>query len=164
MSIIFRQGGANDAEALADVYRDAVRTTGANFYNSAQIEIWAEYPASMGNFAEELSCGLVIIAEEAGAAVAFGQLDPRHRIAFLYCRGSHARRGIASKILRDLESAALAQRRRWLVTEASRASRELFLKFGFRISRREQVEKDGEIFERFRMRKRLAPRRKPPHP
>jgi hypothetical protein len=43
------------------------------------------------------------------------------------------------------------------VTEASRASRPLFEKLGFHMRRREAVERGGEVFERFRMRKRLAP-------
>ncbi len=156
MQITFRPGGSADADALAEIYRDAVRTTGAEFYDPEQIAVWAEFPATMEDFPAELDRGVTLVAEADGVPVAFGQLDPWDRIAFLYCRGSHGRQGICTRIYRELQHAAAAAGTSHLLTEASRASRPLFERLGFRVTKREEVERNGTLFERFRMRKELA--------
>jgi putative acetyltransferase len=96
------------------------------------------------------------VAEEDGRAVAFGQLDPVDHIEFLYCRASHARRGIASRIHRDLEAVAHATGAASLRTEASRVSRAFFEASGYHVEVIERVERCGEILERFRMAKDLG--------
>lgn len=145
----------NDAEALAGIYRDAVRGIGPGAYTPEQIAAWALYPDSMEEFRERMSRGLTLIAEADGRPVAFGQLDPDDHLAFLYCATAHCRRGIGSAIYRRLEAHAATKGVRELHTEASRISRPLFERHGYVVADIEHVVRFGVEFERFRMRKAL---------
>jgi putative acetyltransferase len=145
-----------DAAELADVLRDSIRGLGAVAYTPGQIEAWARYPEDLEEFRVKLSGGITVVAEQDGCVVAFGQLNPADHVEFLYCRTSHARRGIASRIHHDLEAVARATGAVFLRTEASRVSRPFFEALGYRLEQVEQVERCGEILERFRMSKELG--------
>ncbi|ATC65907.1 GNAT family N-acetyltransferase [Nibricoccus aquaticus] len=118
--------------------------------------MWASYPASGGDFEERLARGGVIVAEVGGAVVAFGQLEPVDHVAFLYCQGAFARRGLASAIYAEMEMRARAAGAKELRTEASRISRLFFERQGFAVTEVEQSVRLGVTFERFKMRKVLG--------
>ncbi len=144
-----------DTEALAALYRDAVREIGPQAYTPAQVDAWALYPEDLTEFSARLSRGTTLVAESEQRAVAFGQLDPADHIAFLYTASAFGRRGLATEIYGRLEARAVAQGARFLDTEASRISRGLFAKLGFALREVERVTRYGVEFERFRMRKKL---------
>lgn len=148
----------SDAEALARVYRDAVRTIGPGMYSARQVEVWALYPDDMEEFRDRLSRGLTLVAEEAGEMVAFGQLDPIDHVAFLYCAGAFSRRGLASAIYEHLEHQAASSGVTTLTTDASRISRPFFEKKAFVVRAVEHPLRLGVEFERFRMTKAVKPK------
>ena len=145
-----------DAEALAGVYRDAVRTIGPQAYTQQQVDAWAIYPEDIEDFRLRMSCGLTLVAEEKGRIVAFGQLEPDDHLAYLYCLGSYSRQGVGSEIYRTLEAHAFQKGIVEIHTEASRISRPFFAKHGYLLSEVETVIRFGIEFERFRMTKRQS--------
>ena len=151
-----RTYAGDDYVAVAEVYRDAVETLARSAYSGEQVRMWASYPGGRGDFEERLARGGVIVAEIAGEVVAFGQLEPSDHVAFLYCKGAFARRGLASAIYAELETQAKAAEAKELTTEASRISRGFFEKQGFTVTEVEQAVRLGVEFERFKMRKALG--------
>jgi putative acetyltransferase len=157
----------SDAEALAGIYRDAVRGIGSQAYTQEQVVAWALYTDDMEEFRIRMSRGLTLVAEEEGRKIAFGQLEPDDHLAFLYCSAANARRGIGSAIYSALEAHARAKGVSEIRTEASRISRPFFEKKGYTVFEIEQVVRSGVEFERFRMRKQVeatAPPNAPPPP
>jgi putative acetyltransferase len=146
----------DDYAAVAEVYRDAVETLTRSAYNDEQVRMWASYPGSGDDFRQRLARGGVVVAELAGAVAAFGQLEPEDHVAFLYCKGAFARRGLASAIYAELEERALAEGAGELRTEASRVSRGFFARQGFAVVEVEHVDRAGVTFARFKMRKQLG--------
>ncbi len=142
-----------DAEALAEVYRDAVRSIGSNAYTAEQVSAWAVYPDDIEEFRSRLSKGLTLVAEKDGKIVAFGHLEPDDHLAFLYCRGVNSRQGIGSEIYQMLERHSFDRGVRAIHTEASRISRPFFEKHGYTLSEVEHVVRFGVEFERFKMQK-----------
>jgi putative acetyltransferase len=148
---MLRRFEPKDAEALAVVYRDAVRTVGPVAYTEEQVESWAKYPEDIEEFRARLSRGVTLIAEEDGSVVAFGQLEPDDHLAFLYCSGRFCRKGIGAEIYRALEAHALQKGVPAISTDASRISRPFFAKHGYSVVEVEHVVRSGIEFERFRM-------------
>lgn len=146
-----------DAEALAEVYRDAARNLGREGYTEEQTAVWALYPENLESFRAALSEGLTLCAEVGGAPVAFGQLHPNDHIAYLYCHSAHARRGYASMILVHLEDHAASQGVNLLRVEASRVARPLFQRAGYHVVEEERPVRYGVEFVRYRMEKVLPP-------
>jgi putative acetyltransferase len=160
---MLRSFNPEDAERLAEVYRDAVRKIGPQAYTEQQVNAWALYPDDIDEFRARLSRGLTLVAEEEGRVVAFGQLEPDDRLAFIYCSGSHCRRGIGSAIYRELEAHAFQKDVVRIHTEASRISRPFFSKHGYEDIEVETAVRFGVEFERFRMAK-GKPANKAPEP
>ena len=124
-------------------------------YSEEQVLMWASYPASGEDFRERLARGGVLVTKVAGEVVAFGQLEPADHVAFLYCKGAFARRGLASALYAQMEAQARAAGVVSMHTEASRISRAFFEKHGFSVAEVERVVRLGVEFERFKMRKML---------
>lgn len=153
---LLRPFQADDAPALARVYRDAVTGTGATAYDPVQVAIWANFPADLEAFRNSLLCGLTQIASVNGRPIGFGQLHPVDHIALLYTAPDHGRRGIAGAICSRLEQNAAAAGQRLLRTEASRIARPFFERRGYTLVEAEYPQYGGVVFERFRMLKVLV--------
>jgi putative acetyltransferase len=151
-----RSYAADDYSAVAEVYRDAVETLTRSAYSEEQVRIWASYPSDGDDFRGRLARGGVVVAEIAGEVAAFGQLEPADHVAFLYCKGAFARRGLASAIYSEMEAQARAEGAKELRTEASRISRVFFERQGFAVTEVEQSVRLGVTFERFKMWKALG--------
>jgi len=160
---MLRKFTANDAEPLADDYRDSVRMIGPQAYTQEQLDAWAIYPVDIEEFRSRLSRGLTLVAEVENRIAGFGQLEPDDHVAFLYCAGRYSRKGIGAKICRALEAHALAMGTFPIHTEASRIGRLFFEKHGYSVVEVERVIRFGIEFERFRMVKK-APVSKAPEP
>jgi putative acetyltransferase len=145
-----------DAERLADVYRDSVRTIGPQAYDENQVEAWASGPDEIEGFRTRLSNGVTLVAEENGEAIAFGQFCPPDHLALLYCAGRASRRGVGSLIYDELERRALAMNAGVIRLEASRISRSFFEKKGYETVEVETSVFRGVAFERFRMIKHVS--------
>ena len=156
MQMTLRSFTPGDAEALADVYRDAVRGIGPQAYSGVQVAAWALYPDDLEEFRLRMSRGLTLVAEEGARLIAFGQLEPDDHLSFLYCSSTHARRGIASVIYSALESHAVARGVAEIRAEASRISRPFFESKGYAVIGIERVIRHEMEFERFRMLKKLG--------
>ncbi|MBE9167613.1 GNAT family N-acetyltransferase [Pleurocapsales cyanobacterium LEGE 06147] len=151
--MLLRPYQVSDAEILAAIYRDAVTGIGASAYDAQQIAVWSLYPEDIEEFRQLLGCGLTLVAVENSRAVAFGQLNPPDRLAYLYTASNFARLGYGTAIYQRLEAYAREQGIKRLHTEASRISKHLFLKMGFCIVERELAVRHGVEFERFKMEK-----------
>jgi putative acetyltransferase len=151
--MLFREYQPSDAETLAAIYRDAVMGIGSSAYDAKQVEAWSSYPEDIEEFRQLLRQGLTIVALHDGQLVAFGQLNPPHRIAFVYTATHFARLGYATEIYKQLEAKAIEQGVQRLHTEASRISKHFFLKMGFCVVETEIVDRKGVQLERFKMAK-----------
>ncbi len=152
-----RPATAADLPELAEVYIDAVRSLGPEAYSPTQLEAWASWPtAAPEEFQQRVLAGHPWVAEVEGVIAAFATYTPPDHLDFLYTRGAYARRGFATRLHRRLEAIAHEHGAPWLRTEASYLSRPVFNRFGYRVIEIERVERFGELFTRFKMRKRLS--------
>ncbi len=142
-----------DAEALARVFREAIRVTAADHYDANQRRAWsagADDPA----FPTDLARGLTMVAEWNQETAGFAQLVD-DRITLIYVHPEAARLGIATLLYHHLEDEARIQGRARLVTEASQVAHDFFLFLGFQTEAEETVQRDGVALTRWRMHKPL---------
>ena len=55
---MIRKFREQDTDALAEVYRDAVRSLGALAYSREQVDVWASWPDDIAKFTDRVSHGL----------------------------------------------------------------------------------------------------------
>lgn len=146
----------SDAEALADLFRAAVRQIGARDYTPAQVDAWAG-----GVSAERLGARLgdgrtaLVAVGDGDAPLAFGDLEADGHIDLLYAAPDAAGKGIAAALYDALESHARAQGMARLYTAASEAARRFFLKKGFAVVTRRDFVMGPTPMHNYAMEKRL---------
>lgn len=155
-SRILRPFRAEDAPALAALYRRAVERTGAECYSPRQVAAWAR-TVEAEELGRRLAAGGAIVGLCDGVPVAFGQLHPRHTVAFLYTAPEANRQGWASAIYAALEREARRHGVPVLDTKASHLSQPFFQKVGFEVVEQEIVCLHGVDIPRFVMRNVLEP-------
>ncbi len=151
MHPILRSYQTSDLEAAIALYCDAALVTGGTAYSPAQAAAWARYAEDRAAFSQALQQGTTLVAIANGSLAAFGQLHPDHHLALLYTASQFGRQGYGTQVYQALEAIARERQVPQLHTQASRIARPFFLKMGFQVQAREEVEREGQKFERFVM-------------
>lgn len=147
---------SSDAEAVAQLCREAILQTGRRAYSAQQVQVWSSFTSNVEVFAERLRNGVTFVAEVDGEVAAIAQLQPLNHIELLYTLPGYGRRGLAAALIAQLEAAARGNQVTKVITEASHLARPVFERAGFHVVEPEYVERGGLMFERFKMAKRLA--------
>lgn len=142
-------------DALAALYIESVGKLGAPHYNSREIEIWQTWAHNTSTVANTLKQGETWVAFYNGAIAGFAQRSPANQINMLYSHPNCARLGIATQLLEFLINNAKHDGISELTAKASRVSRALFEKHGFRCNGEEWVERRDVKIQRFLMMRRL---------
>ena len=144
-----------DAEEIAVLFARSVREIAIEKYTQEEVETWASYADEIEEIRYRLAEGITLVAEAGGRLVAFGQLKPANRVEFLYTSKEYSRLGIATSIYKKLEEHAAAKGVKFLTTDASRISKSLFEKLGFRLVCPFTEKRKGVELECFKMRKEI---------
>lgn len=95
-----------DLAAIRQAHLAAIESFGPSAYDDAAVEAWA-HTDDPPEDRYDLTTGHWIVAERADAVVGFGHLDPEAgEIVAVYVHPDHARGGVGSAILAELEGYA----------------------------------------------------------
>ncbi len=160
-AVILRPFAAADLEIVAAIYTASIHTLAAPFYSPAQITAWAPPVPDLARWTKRLAPLQTIVADAAGALAGFTSYTLAGYLDLLFVHPAFARRGVATRLYAQAESALRAKGVTAFTTDASLAARSFFERQGFRVEREENVECRGAYLRRFAMRKPLrkaAPR------
>jgi putative acetyltransferase len=148
---------SGDEHELAEVFFTSVREAGRDDYSEAQVRAWATERPHPSTFADRAADGrLVLVAVDAAERViAYADLEHDGHIDHLYCRPSWIGHGVGSALYEAIEREARARGVQRLFVEASEAARRLFERKGFRVVRRNDLERHGVELHNFDMEKHL---------
>ncbi len=142
-------------EALLALLRDSVGGLASARYDGGQIEAWlASLPDGAG-WRARLGRSAITLAERGGELAGFVGLAAPGVVDLLFVHPVHARRGVGRALLSAAIRQAVACRWPQLEADVSLLARPLFEALGFRVLRRQTVERCGRRLDNFRMR--LAP-------
>lgn len=142
---------ADDAEARADVFRQAVQKGAAAHYDQVQRDAWAAGPTA-GSLHARLAPQLVLVAVDgSGAVIGFFSLTDPGLVDFAYVAPDLRGTGLADNLLERLTEAARARALPRLTTEASLVARSFFARHGWREERRQTIERLGVSLDNFVM-------------
>lgn len=144
-----------DCDSLRRIFHDAVMASSASHYNLPQRIAWAQWATHPILVRRVLAEGLTLVAEIAGEAAGFAQLNPTSYVRMLYVAPEYGRQGIAELMLRALEQAARKGGVVRMETHASLTSRPVFARAGYHLEGPAPTERNGIVLERFLMAKRL---------
>ena len=140
-----------DQLMLKEVYFDSVSSIDENIYSKEHKFAWACQAWANFEFDKSLLKGMgsKIICNK--KIIGFATRYPENRLSLLYVRSNYKRKGLGTLILNSIERDALKSGINKLNTEASLISYKLLLKRKWEIDRKEKVNINGLIFERYKM-------------
>ena len=140
-----------DQLKLKEVYFDSVSSIDENIYSKEHKFAWAAQAWENSVFQKSLLEGIGSKLIYNNEIIGFATRYPVNRLSLLYIRGNFKRKGFGTIILNSIERDALKSGINKLNTEASLISYKLLLKRKWEIDRKEKVNINGLIFERYKM-------------
>lgn len=120
-----------DEAELRQVFFQAVRTTAAADYSSAQIAAWAPETVDPDKWAARMRGIQPFVAEDVGQILGFADLQPDGYIDMFFVRPIAGRRGVGRALMQTILATAQARAIPSLYSHVSLTARPFFEKFGF---------------------------------
>jgi putative acetyltransferase len=152
-SITLRNYHPDDLDAVIDVFLRAIRVTAAANYTPEQVAAWAQADRSLWQKKRLSRPTWVACVQDRVAG--FTDLEPDGHLDMMFVDPDFGRRGIGSRLIARAEAEATALRLPRIFAEVSLTARPLFAANGFQVLSAEQVSRNGQSLDRFRMEKRL---------
>lgn len=147
--MFFRKYQPSDCKELTELFYNTVHAVNAKDYTKEQLDVWATGQIDLKKWNQSLQEHFSIVAVTDGIIVGFGDIDRTGYLDRLYVHSGYQRKGIATAICNQLESAVPEN----IVTHASITARPFFEKRGYKVVKEQQVERQGIFLTNFIMEK-----------
>lgn len=141
-----------DCPALAALFYHTVHTVNAADYTPEQLAAWAPEAADLDAWDRSFRAHHTLVAVEGETVLGFGDMDGGY-LDRLYVRADRQGQGVGSALCALLERAAGGR----VVTHASITARPFFERRGYRVVRKQRVERRGVLLTNFVMEKESGP-------
>ena len=145
--ILIRPLRADEAPALRALFHAAVHGLACRDYTPAQLNAWAPLAHDAAQWAARLQANQPWVAEVAGSAAGFADLQPDGTIDQFFVDAAYAGQGVGSALLAFLLGQAKARGLRQVRSHVSLTAQPLFMRHGFAVVQRQTVQLRGMAFE-----------------
>ncbi len=145
--MIIREYHSSDCKKLTELFYNTVHTVNAKDYTKEQLDVWATGQVDLKTWNQSLQEHFSIVAVDDNIIVGFGDIDKTGYLDRLFVHSRYQRKGIATAICDQLESAVQEN----IVTHASITARPFFEKRGYKVVKEQQVERQGIFLTNFVM-------------
>jgi putative acetyltransferase len=144
-----------DAPALLQLSLDAIHVTAAGHYSTQQLAAWAAL-RSEGGHLQMIRSTLVLVAHLREVLAGFASLDvARAEVDQLFVAPASGGHGVATALLKEIESSAIQAGLTVITAHASRRAVGVFEKCGYHRIRTERVALGDQVLERYAVRRSL---------
>ena len=156
VSVVIRDYLDEDAAALRVVFESSVHALAAPYYTREQLAAWAPREHDREQWSARLSAIRPFVAEVDGNLAGFADLQDSGYIEVFYVSGDYARCGVATALMARIHAAALERNIVRLHAHVSLAAEDFFVRAGFEIQVRKDVERAGVVLRNALMSKELS--------
>jgi len=128
-----------DAQLVAEIFRESIAELTSDDYTEAQQEAWASVADDDARFIQKLGRQLTLVATLQGSAVGFASLEGIDKLDMLYVHPGVAGHGVGAMLADALEKLAGARGAKKLSVDASDSARGFFEKRGYVAQQRNSV-------------------------
>lgn len=129
----------SDCNEIMNLFYNTVHQINAKDYNRTQLDVWAPLKLDEDRWRETLSNNFTVVAIKDNAIVGFGDIQNDGYLNRLFVHKDLQGRGVATLICDSLEKAVKGR----ITTHASITAKNFFLKRGYRVSKEQQVHRNG---------------------
>ncbi|MCU7842488.1 MAG: GNAT family N-acetyltransferase [Candidatus Thiodiazotropha sp. (ex Monitilora ramsayi)] len=122
-------------------------------YTQAQVDAWVPADYDQQAWVDRLSKTQPWVAVQGDEILGFAEMDDMGRIGCFYIHHDRLGQGVGTALLESIEAESLRLGIHRLQVEASVTARDFFQSKGFSLVRRQTVERRGESFVNYQMKK-----------
>ena len=151
----FREYKDTDLHAVLDLFYVTVHEVNKNDYTEDQLEAIAPKEANEYHWEKSLEKNHTIVVEEDDKLIAFGNIGKTGYLDRLYVHPDYLRKGIASKLVEELEKYAKKHGSHVINVTSSITSKAFFESKGYAVIEEQINERRGERLLRYLMEKKI---------
>lgn len=131
MEIIIRNAVLSDLNEMQELFVQTIESVCTNDYNPDQINAWISGVKNTERWIEVITTQFVLLAIAENKITGFGTLKNGNYIDLFYIHKDFQRKGIAQRILNELELEAKNQHAQIITSDVSITAKPFFEKNGF---------------------------------
>ena len=139
-----------DCQEIIDLFCDTVQTINSKDYNKVQIDAWVYGAKNIDKWKQSLSDHYTVVAIKNGIIVGFGDIDNTGYLDRLYVHKDYQNQGIAKAMCDKLEQHNAYNE---ITTHASITAKPFFEHRGYKLIKKQQVERNGISLVNYVMKK-----------
>ena len=151
----FREYKNTDLHAVMDLFYVTVHEVNKNDYSEEQLDAIAPKDANEYHWEKSLEKNHTIVVEEDDKLIAFGNIGKTGYLDRLYVHPDYLRKGIASKLVEELEEYAKKHGSHVINVTSSITSKAFFESKGYAVIEEQINERRGERLLRYLMEKKI---------
>lgn len=151
----FREYKNTDLHAVMDLFYVTVHEVNKNDYSEEQLDAIAPKDANEYHWEKSLEKNHTIVVEEDDKLIAFGNIGKTGYLDRLYVHSDYLRKGIASKLVEELEEYAKKHGSHVINVTSSITSKAFFESKGYAVIEEQINERRGERLLRYLMEKKI---------
>ena len=151
----FREYNNTDLHAVMDLFYVTVHEVNKNDYSEEQLDAIAPKDANEYHWEKSLEKNHTIVVEEDDKLIAFGNIGKTGYLDRLYVHPDYLRKGIASKLVEELEEYAKKHGSHVINVTSSITSKAFFESKGYAVIEEQINERRGERVLRYLMEKKI---------
>ncbi|MGL4337025.1 MAG: GNAT family N-acetyltransferase [Turicibacter sp.] len=154
--MIVRPYKSTDCSEVMALFYDTVHFVNIKDYTKAQVEVWAPVEMDKNKWNQSLLDHYTLVVEQNGHILGFCDLDQTGYLDRLYVYKDFQGLGIATTMLEKIESYARENKIEVITTHASITAKPFFEKKGYRMLKKQNVERGAQSLTNFVMMKVLG--------
>lgn len=148
--MLIRRYQRSDCKDLVELFYNTVHSINAKDYTEEQLNVWATGSVDLEKWNQSLLSHFSVVAVEDGIIVGFGDIDTTGYLDRLYVHKDYQYQGIATAICDKLEYIFDVGK---VTTYASITAKPFFEKRGYKVIKKQNVERNGVLLQNYVMEK-----------
>lgn len=144
-----RRYQSSDCKEVTELFYNTVHIINAKDYTKGQLDVWATEQVDLEKWNQSLQEHDSIVAVDNEIIVGFGDIDKDGYLDRLFVHAACQGKGIATAICNQLEQAVGGK----ITTHASITAKPFFEKRGYKVIKKQEVERQGIFLTNFVMEK-----------
>lgn len=145
--MFIREYQSSDCKELTELFYNTVHTVNAKDYTKEQLYVWATGQIDLVKWNQSFQEHYCFVAVNDEIIIGFGDIDKTGYLDRLFVHADYQGKGVATNICNQLEQAVQGN----IVTHASITARLFFEKRGYKVVKKQQVERQGIFLTNFVM-------------
>lgn len=150
-----REANINDAVEIGQLYFNTVRFINSKDYDENQIKVWSESGLETDRWEKIIGEQYFLVAEIDSIISGFATLTKDGYLDFMYVHKDFQRRGVAKKLLEEIEKKADEQNNSEIYSHVSNTAKGFFEKHGYYFDGEHINNFKGETFVNNLMKKKM---------